>query len=35
MTLKLYMDQNVPWAITVGLRMVGVDVLTAFEDGNH
>lgn len=35
MTLKLYIDQNVPWAITIGLRMVGVDVLTAFEDGNH
>lgn len=27
------MDQHVPRAITVGLRMRGVDVLTAQEDG--
>ncbi|HEY3288505.1 MAG TPA: DUF5615 family PIN-like protein [Anaerolineae bacterium] len=27
------MDQHVPRAITVGLRIRGVDVLTAFEDG--
>jgi hypothetical protein len=27
------MDQNVPRAITLGLRLRGVDVLTAFEDG--
>jgi hypothetical protein len=28
------MDQHVPRAITVGLRLRGVDVLTAFEDGS-
>lgn len=33
MAIALYMDQHVPRAITVGLRMRGVDVLTAFEDG--
>jgi hypothetical protein len=33
MALALYMDHNVPRAITVGLRLRGVDVLTAFEDG--
>jgi hypothetical protein len=27
------MDQHVPRAITAGLRMRGVDVLTAYEDG--
>ena len=27
------MDQHVPRAITVGLRLRGVDVLTAYEDG--
>lgn len=32
MTLRLYMDQHVPRAITSGLRLRGVDVLTAFED---
>jgi len=31
--LALYMDQHVPRAITVGLRLRGVDVLTAFGDG--
>jgi len=31
----LYMDQNVPIAITQGLRERGIDVLTAFEDGSH
>lgn len=34
MALSLYMDQHVPRAITVGLRLRGVDVLTAFEDGS-
>jgi hypothetical protein len=34
MPLKLYMDQNVPRAITIGLRLRGVDVITAFEDGS-
>lgn len=33
MTIKLYMDVHVPKAITVGLRLRGVDVLTAQEDG--
>ncbi|MFZ1239426.1 MAG: DUF5615 family PIN-like protein [Anaerolineae bacterium] len=35
MTLALYMDHHVPRAITTGLRLRGVDVLTAFEDGAH
>ena len=29
------MDHNVPSAITTGLRIVGVDVLTAYEDKQH
>ena len=33
MAIALYMDQHVPRAITVGLRLRGVDVLTAYEDG--
>lgn len=33
MPLALYMDQHVPRAITAGLRLRNVDVLTAFEDG--
>ncbi|MBE7553179.1 MAG: DUF5615 family PIN-like protein [Anaerolineales bacterium] len=33
MALALYMDQHVPRAITTGLRLRGVDVLTAYEDG--
>ena len=33
MPLALYMDQHVPRAITTGLRLRNVDVLTAFEDG--
>ena len=33
MSLKLYMDEHVPMAITDGLRARGVDVLTAQEDG--
>jgi predicted nuclease of predicted toxin-antitoxin system len=32
MTLALYMDHHVPKAITNGLRLRGVDVLTAHED---
>ncbi len=32
MTLALYMDHQVPRAITLGLRRQGLDVLTAFED---
>lgn len=33
MALRLYMDQHVPRPITNGLRLRGVDVLTAYEDG--
>lgn len=32
MPLKLYMDHHVPRAITNGLRLRGVDVITAQED---
>ncbi len=35
MPVKLYMDHNVPRAITSGLRLRGVDVLTAYEDQAH
>ena len=34
MSLSLYMDHQVPAAVTRGLRRRGVDVLTAFEDGH-
>lgn len=33
MALKFYMDQNVPRAIAIGLRLREVDVITAYEDG--
>jgi hypothetical protein len=33
MPLRLYMDQHVPRAITIGLRLRGIDVITAYEDG--
>jgi hypothetical protein len=33
MSVALYMDVHVPYAITRGLRLRGVDVLTAREDG--
>ena len=33
MTVSLYMDHHVPKAITIGLRLRGVDVVTAYEDG--
>lgn len=33
MTVALFMDVHVPWAITDQLRRRGVDVLTAQEDG--
>lgn len=33
MSVSLYMDVHVPFAITSGLRLRGVDVLTAQEDG--
>ena len=32
MALKLYMDHHVPRAITIGLRIHGVDVITSHED---
>ena len=35
MALAIYMDHHVPKAITNGLRLRGVDVLTAYEDGTH
>jgi len=33
MAVLLYMDYHVPKAITTALRLRGVDVLTAYEDG--
>ena len=33
MTIALYMNQHVPRAITIGLRLRGVDMVTAYEDG--
>jgi predicted nuclease of predicted toxin-antitoxin system len=33
MTIAFYMDVQIPRAITYGLRLRGVDVLTAQEDG--
>ena len=33
MPLAFYMDHHVPRAITLGLRLRRVDVLTAYEDG--
>ena len=35
MALAFYMDHHVPKAITNGLRLRGVDVLTAYEDGTN
>ncbi len=32
MSLKLYMDENVPRQISLGLRLRGVDVITVQED---
>jgi len=32
MPFSLYMDHHVPKAITVGLRLRDIDVLTAYED---
>jgi uncharacterized protein with PIN domain len=34
-TLALYMDHHVPRQITAGLRLRGIDVVTAYEDGTH
>ena len=33
MSLSFYMDVHVPWAITTELRLRGVNVVTAQEDG--
>ncbi len=33
MAIKLYMDHNVPRAITVGLKLRGVGIITSYEDG--
>jgi hypothetical protein len=33
MPLAFYMDHHVPRAITLGLRLRGVEVTTAYEDG--
>jgi len=35
MSVGLYMDEHVPRAITEGLRLRGVDVLTAQEDNRQ
>lgn len=35
MALAFYMDHHVPKAITNGLRLRDVDVLTAYEDGTN
>lgn len=35
MALAFYMDHHVPKAITNGLRLRGIDVLTAYEDGTN
>lgn len=35
MPTTFVMDHNVPAAITEGLRLRGVDVLTAYEDDSH
>jgi hypothetical protein len=33
LSIRLYMDVHVPFAVTVALRLRGVDVLTAQDDG--
>jgi predicted nuclease of predicted toxin-antitoxin system len=35
MPLKLFMDHHIPRAITLGLRLRQVDVVTAYEDHTH
>lgn len=35
MSIALYMDEHIHRAITVGLRLRGVDVLTAQDDGRR
>ena len=33
MPVSLYMDHHIPKAITLGLRLRGIDILTSYEDG--
>ncbi|MFN6514739.1 MAG: DUF5615 family PIN-like protein [Nostoc sp. CreGUA01] len=33
MSIALYMDENIPRPITLGLRLLDIDVLTVQEDG--
>lgn len=35
MAVSLYMDHHIPKAITIGLRLRGIDVVTAHEDGTN
>ena len=35
MSVALYMDEHVPYPITVGLRIRSVDVVTAQQDGRE
>lgn len=35
MTVPLLLDAHIPRAIAVGLRLRGVDVLTALDDGSE
>jgi hypothetical protein len=35
MSIALYLDENMPRAIAIGLRLRGVDVLTAQEDNRR
>lgn len=35
MSVTLYMDVHIPYAITTGLRLRGVDVRTAQQDGSR
>ncbi len=35
MPVAFYLDHHVPRTITVGLRLRGVDVITAYEDASH
>ena len=34
MAIRLYMDHNVPRAITNGLKLKGIDLITAYENGS-
>ena len=35
MAVSFYMDHNVPRSISAGLRLKGLDVVTAFDDHAH